>query len=338
MKNKLILLFFTILFFFDFNGFSQDVHLSQFFNSDHYLNPSKIGDHDGDYRITGNYRSQWKQVNGNPLTTGMIAFDKSFRYFTHEIDAGVFVVRDQFAGFQTNVSEFYLSGAYTYHIKGYKLRAGIQTGMVSRSTNLQEQTFPNQWDYYSGTFDKGIYNHETNMNPSQAFWDLNLGFKSEKRFGKYVTHFGIAFMHLNRPKDTYFNKTDDRLRIRKNFNFDIDIPLNTRLTLSPKICWSFAAKANEFLFGSNLNFKTNHKVIPKIYAGVYYRHGVSRTFDAIYPIVGFSYKQIDFGLNYDVNLSALSYHVKRLGAFEFSVIYTAKSKKVKYKIVPCKRM
>ena len=336
---KTILNIILILSFFVFGDvFSQDVHLSQFFNNDHYLNPSKIGDHEGDFRITSNYRSQWRQVTGDALTTSMVAFDKSFFYFTHEFDGGVYFVRDQFSGYKTNVTSFLVSGAYTYRIKGYKIRAGIQTGLVSKSTNLHDQTFPAQWEYSSGTFDKSIYNQESNINPSQMFWDLNLGFKSEKRFGKYLTHFGLAFNHLNRPKDTYFNQFAERLRVRKVVHGDIDIPLNNRWLLSPKFSWMFTTKVNELLIGSNINYKTNNAIISKLYTGVFYRHGIVRNVDAIYPVAGLTYKQFDLAVSYDVNISSLSLYVKRLKSVEFSLIYTAKSKKMKYKIIPCNRL
>ena len=39
---------------------AQDIHLSQFYTQDHLLNPARVGDHTGDYRISVNYRNQWR--------------------------------------------------------------------------------------------------------------------------------------------------------------------------------------------------------------------------------------------------------------------------------------
>ena len=61
-------------------AFAQDVHLSQFYNSDHFLNPAKVGDYDGDFRFTTNYRNQWRQIDKQPISTYMLSFDHMFDF------------------------------------------------------------------------------------------------------------------------------------------------------------------------------------------------------------------------------------------------------------------
>ena len=69
--RSLTILLLSFIFVGEYNA--QDIHLSQFYASDHLLNPSKMGDFEGDFRITGNYRNQWKQINP-PVNKGITTF------------------------------------------------------------------------------------------------------------------------------------------------------------------------------------------------------------------------------------------------------------------------
>jgi len=316
---------------------AQDIHLSQFYAADHLLNPARVGDHNGDFRISGNYRNQWRQIENQPLTTFVAAFDKAFHYYSHEIDGGIVVVRDQFSGFHSQTTKVLLTGAYSYKLNGNILRGGIQSGIVSNSTDLTTQTFPEQWDYPNGTFDQSLPNMETALRPSQMYMDVNLGVTWERKVKDITYNGGIALNHVNRPKDTYFNQQTERRRMRKVVHAGATIPINPTLSLKPQLQMMWTTKANEFLLGANIEKELNPTGITKIWAGVFYRHGVVRNVDAIYPVVGVSYKNFDLGLSYDVNLSTLSQNVKRVRSAELSLIYTAPSSKLKYRMVPCTR-
>jgi type IX secretion system PorP/SprF family membrane protein len=316
---------------------AQDVHLSQFYAADHLLNPARVGDHQGAYRASANYRSQWRQIGNQPLTTFVAAFDKAFHYYSHEIDGGIVVVRDQFSGFQSQTTKILLTGAYAYDFKGNKLRGGLQAGVVSNSTDLSIQTFPEQWDYPNGTFDPSLPTLETNIRPSQMYGDVNLGVTWERKLANILFNGGIALNHVNRPKDTYFSQQAERLRMRKVVHGGATVRLNPTLCLKPQFQLMWTTKANEFLLGGNLEHDMGTTGITKVWGGIFYRHGVIRNVDAIYPVIGISYKRFDLGLSYDINLSALSQNVKRVKSAELSLIYTAPSSKLKYRIVPCAR-
>jgi type IX secretion system PorP/SprF family membrane protein len=333
MKKLLIFSFW----FFSPMGWSQDLHLSQFYTAEQFLNPAMMGAHKGDMRLTANYRNQWRQINGAPLTTGMMSFDKAFHYYSHEIDGGIFYARDQFSGFQTITNKIFLTGAYGYNWLSSHWRGGVQFGIVTNSTDLSTQTFPTQWDYPNGIFNQDIYNGEENIRASQMYLDVNLGATWSKKFSKFNLLAGLAVNHINRPKDTYFSQVFERRKMRGLFHTQAEVPLNDRFQLEPKIMWMWTAKAQEYLFGSNVRYKTGNKFIPHMYGGLFYRHGIKRTFDAIYPVFGVIYKKFDFGLSYDVNLSPLSKGIKRVKTLELSLTYTVPSKQVKYKIIPCDR-
>lgn len=54
---------------------AQDVHFTQYFTSPLTLNPANTGLVKCDWRVAGNYRTQWGSVNSTPYVTGTISYD-----------------------------------------------------------------------------------------------------------------------------------------------------------------------------------------------------------------------------------------------------------------------
>lgn len=329
---------------------AQDIHLSQFYNADHLLNPAKIGDYDGDYRVSMNYRNQWRQLNKQPISTYVLSFDHLFYIKNHEFDAGIVATSDRFSGseynlisqsniqYNVNSTKIMLGLGTRFNWKNNRFRVGIQSGLVSSSSDPTTQTFPNQWDKSNGDFNKGIPNNESLLRPSQKYIDLNIGTQWDKKLGKSTLKVGLAINHINRPKDSYLKNNNDRLRARKVIAAELFYPLNSSLSLLPKVCFMWTTMNNDMVLGANLKKKTSSATVPSIYGGLFYRHGVSRIFDAIIPGAGFQYKKFDVGLSYDVNVSTLSSGIsKRKGTFEMSVIYTGASTMPKKVFLPCDR-
>jgi type IX secretion system PorP/SprF family membrane protein len=328
----------NIIFFFCFSvvATAQDIHLSQFYASDHLLNPAKVGDFEGDYRVTGNYRNQWRQVS-DPISTYIISFDKAFHYYSHQINGGIMVARDEFTGFNQVTTKVLLSAGYGYNYHGHNLRIGIQPGIVFRKTDLSKQTFPVQWDYGDGTFNQNFSNQESTISESQYHFDLNVGVQWSKKFGKLEPKLGFAVDHINRPKDTYFDTFVERLRARKVFHAEVDYVLSQKFTLQPKLLWMWTTNANDMVLGTNIRYNLPNKTITSIYGGVFYRHGAKRILDCVIPTVGCKFKKFDLGFSYDINTSSLSKDVKKRSTFEVSLIYTAPSLKPRFTTLPCDR-
>ncbi len=317
---------------------AQDIHLSQFWASDHLLNPAKVGDYEGDYRFTGNYRNQWRQIEA-PLTTYAASFDKGFHYYSHEIDAGIMVARDEFSAFNVATTKVLLSVAYGYLWNGHTFRIGIQPGILSRKSGYdKKQTFPSQWDYSTGTFNTDFDRQENTISDNLTEFDLNVGGQWSKRFNKLTPKIGFAIDHLTKPKDTYFSKKYELLRMRKVLHGEVDYAASEKIIIQPKVLWMWTTKANDLVLGTNVKYNTGNKIIPAVFAGAYYRHGAARIMDALIPVIGATYKRFDLGFSYDINMSSLSLNEpKRRSSFEVSLIYTAPSSKPKYKTLPCDR-
>lgn len=338
---KKLFTFFLLVVMFTGIAVAQDIHLSQFYNSDLLLNPAKTGDFDGDYRITANYRNQWREIS-NPISTYLVGFDKGFHYYTHEFDGGILVARDEFGGFQTVTTKVLLSAAYAYTYKEHNFRGGLQTGMVFNKTNLDNQTFPDQWNFnpgpnQTGFFDPNIPNMENSLNPANNYLDINAGVQWSKKYKKIQPKIGFAANHINRPKNSYFSTFTERLRARKVVHAEMNYIINEKTILQPKLLFMWTTKANDMVLGTNVRHALKNKSITSIYWGAHYRHGVMRLVDAVIPTVGLKYKKFDLGFSYDVNVSSLSNGTKRKSSLEFSLIYIAASSKTRYITIPCER-
>lgn len=325
-----------LLFCLSFSGYSQDIHLTQFYTNQQNLNPAMVGMYDGAYRAVGNYRHQWPELN-TAITTGLVGFDKKFFFFKDEIDAGILIANDNFSGFSLNTTKIFLTGAYKKVIKGHEVIAGIQLGAVIKSTDLSSQTFPDQWVYQDGIFDPNVYNGEDDLNATQAFFDMNLGFAWSHQFKKFKPTVGFSIFHVTRPKDSYFSSAAERLRTRQSVQVMVDVPINTSFSAEPKFLYMWTTKVQDMVLGGNIKYHIKNAMVKNVYLGVLYRGGFGRNSDAIAPVVGFHIKNFDVGVSYDVNVSKLSAQSNRKTTFELSVIYTAPLFIPKNLAIPCDR-
>src|SRR3546814_13591012 len=55
-------------------AFAQDPHLSQYYSSPLFLNPALTGMFNGEFRISGNQKTQWGSIT-NPYSTSVASFD-----------------------------------------------------------------------------------------------------------------------------------------------------------------------------------------------------------------------------------------------------------------------
>lgn len=318
-------------------SFSQDVHLSQFYTNQQNLNPALSGKYDGAYRVVANHRNQWRQIGGEPITTAMIAFDQKVYFHSDEIDVGLIVIRDEFAAFSLATNKYMLTGSYKKVINYNELRAGFQVGLTNRSTNLSSQTFPNQWAYQDGVFDRSIDNRESTLNENQNFLDINFGLAWSKQYRNLKPTAGISLFHINSPEDSYFNNAAAKLKMRSLIHAEVLIKLPNNFSLEPRMMYMWNNKAQDALIGANAVKELDQSVVKSVYAGFLYRDGFGRISDAIIPIVGLEYKTVNVGLSYDVNVNDLSNYSSRKGTYELSVIYTAPAFVPKNLSIPCDR-
>jgi type IX secretion system PorP/SprF family membrane protein len=175
---KRALLFLAILLYFNPLR-AQDPHFSQFFASPLTLNPAFTGLFSGDYRLSGNYRSQWRSIS-TPFVTGTVAMDfgilKNVISYTDIWGVGVMAMYDRSGGGALTSS--YLSFSTAYH-KGldpegnHTLAIGLQGTLVQKRIDNSKLQFENQID--NNGYNPMIPSNETLVNPKISYFDPNVG-------------------------------------------------------------------------------------------------------------------------------------------------------------------
>ena len=306
--RKIIL---TIILSFAANAWAQDVHFSQFLANSFVLNPAMVGVQKNDYKATLQRKSQWASV-GIPFTTFTLALERKDILPSHSI--GI-----QFLNDIAGDSRFKTSGLNFTYVKTFatskrnKIRFGAELGLFQRSIFVDDLVFNN-------TENLGNFNFN--------FPDISLGFASQNYLNNdLLLETGIAFFHINKPKQSFTNNDAIRLNQKVNFHTEINYSYTDNLSIHPKLVLSNQDTDKEFLFGFDVNYLLEGEKDILLKLGV-----ADRFNDALIFYFGAEIEGFSCVLSYDVNTSSLSKASNNKGGFEFALVYQWKRKKNKKNI------
>jgi len=334
LKKIILLLFFSLII---TEVFSQDVHFSQFYAAPLELNPANTGLITGRLRVGINSKSQWGSVT-KPYQNVAAYFDMQAlkrKYRKDALGAGILFDAD-IAG-DSKYSTIFAGIAISY-IKSISYRnnhfisVGIMPGLIQRSIDYSALYYDNQYNgnYYDPTIDPG----EQYGRRSFITFDLGAGVHWFYQYNQSTSyHAGFSAGHLTQPKIGLMDNNDIRLNIKYTFYGGSSFKIAQDLEMLPSAMVCYQSPFTEILFGSQVKYNRS-----KLYTehtslnfGLFYRYA-----DALVAMAGFDYKNINFGVSYDINLSRLrpASHVR--GGFEFTVSYIYnKSKYKRNKEIPC---
>lgn len=321
---------------------AQDVHFSQFTAAPLIINPGLTGQFDGEYRTIANYRNQWGAIStSQPYKTIALQFDNAQAFQRGSLDRiayGFTAINDNSGG-ALNIFKFLGSGAFHKALDKqgiYNVNLGVQVGLVQKSLDVLNLTFPDQYDQ-NNRIDPTIPSGDYKGGNSYFYPDIAVGavwyFNT---FGNYLSQIekrvrhenldkkptsgiiGVSMTHVNSPKDFFLYQ--QRLKPRLNIYGESTISINEEMNIKPMFIYSKQRSAYELLVGSYLEFIfTNEKVRnddKTLTIGASYRFR-----DAIIFQTALLYKSIQFGFSYDVNVSSLSNATNYRGGIEFSLMY-----------------
>jgi type IX secretion system PorP/SprF family membrane protein len=332
---RLALTVFALLFF-SFTSFSQDIHFSQYYFSPLSLNPANTGNFKGDFRFFGNYRSQWRDIS-KAYNTYSAGGDLNFYPGNLNFSGGLMFISDKSGG-NLVVNEIMPSFAFHHKLSGFNMSYGIQPGFVMKSIDFYSHSFPDQLNWNTGKFDNTLPNNETNVVQRSNYFDINAGINSSKRFGKFEPEIGIAFFHINNPKETFVGG-NTHLPMRQAYNVGLSYYLNNSVVLKGYSLYGYTTKVSDWVSGVNVEYilSKNAFFTNSFFGGFMWRTGINRNADAGIATVGMNYSHYTIGFSYDVTFSHLKTAVDYKGAFEIALIYRSRSSRVSKKIIPCER-
>jgi type IX secretion system PorP/SprF family membrane protein len=314
----------------------QDVHFSQYYFSPLSLNPAFTGHFKGDYRLFGNHRSQWKDIN-SAYSTFSAGGDFNMYPSNMNFSGGLLFISDRSAKY-LSVNKIIPSAAWHVKIGTYKFHAGIQPALVIKSVNFNAFSFPNQLNWDIGGFDKMLPNNESGEVSQISYLDLNAGMGVTKKFGKLETELSVAWFHLNRPNESFFDNSN-KLPVRQAYTMMAAYPVAKKIVLRAHTLYGYTTLVSDWVSGVNVEYilSTDPFFTNAVFAGFMWRDGFNRNADAGIITVGMHYSHYTVGLSYDVTFSKLKTSVDNKGGYEIAVIYRGKNTRLTKKIIPCDR-
>ena len=302
---------------------AQDYHLSHYESAPLYLNPALTGmprDIKGVYRITSDFRSQWKSLGINSFKTFYVGYDHEIKTRNDRFGVGGYMINHRAGLGQFNSFTIMASGSYdiTKRKSPHILRTGIQVGILNKSYRNYDYTFNEQYNANTGEFDPSMNSNEDFQRASIYRFDAAAGiyYKYYDVHSKCWPSLGVALHHITMPNES-FTSVERRLPIRYVIHSDCRIALQKELAITPKVLFMSQGKAIEINGGAQLTYKVDDRftIIP----GIWYRYK-----DAIIADLGFQLGNTTLRFSYDINTSYLNRYTGGRGAFEVSLVMIGK--------------
>ncbi|ANE53713.1 PorP/SprF family type IX secretion system membrane protein [Flavisolibacter tropicus] len=296
-----------------------DPHFSQYYMYPSWLNPALTGAFDGDYRVTGLYRSQWGGVS--PFVTPGLSVDVNTN---KNINLGASILRQTVKDAGYTYTTAYGNVAYTGVKWGkmdqHRLTFGLQAGVIDRRFDVSKLSFGDQWNPTTG-YVPGTASGEALSRTSSSSLDVGAGvLYFDATPGKKANFYGgFSVSHLTRPEDRFSASGDARMPMRYTVHSGIRIQLSDVVSLTPNALYMKQGTAEEKMLGAYAQLKAAPGT--DLLLGANYRFQ-----DAISPYVGFTYKNMLLGASYDVNSSDLGKMTKGGNSFEISLSITGRKR------------
>lgn len=303
---------------------AQDIHYSQFNASPQNLNPAQTGLFNGDWRFAGNYRSQWSAIPVPYKTFSLAADTRLKTKLVNDVPAaGIVINTDKAGDSKFSTTQIYLSGAYIKKLtkdSANFLSFAIQPGITSKSFNINALTFDNQYD--GDSYNAALSSGETFSKTRVTYFDVGAGLGYMwRKTSRTQANVGVSLLHINKPKESFFNDSDIRLDMKMAVSGIVQFPVTAKLDVLPTFMYQKQGKFQETLIGAfaKYHLKPLNGMTTAVSLGLEYRLK-----DALIPVIGMEYRNFNVGLSYDINMSKLIAATNRRGGFEISVIYIFK--------------
>lgn len=332
-KIKISLVVFLLLTLIRLNDLiGQEPHFTMFQHAPVFLNSANTGVFTGDWRLAGNYRSQWWVID-DAIRTATFSYDKKIYLLNHTLGGGVLVVHDQTGTNGLKYNKIYASGGYNTIYSNHFLSGGLQVGYVNASLS-GDQTLPGDWDPQQGEFNSEVARSGEKL----SYLDVNVGLLWKRNIKNFEPTAGLTFSHVNMPKQSFL-ATNERMAMRTA----VHISVLTRFKdyyIDPVLYYSSQKSATDMIFGLNggMYIKGNMAGIKSLHGGLFLRNGLTSNIDAFAVYAGATVGRIDVRINYDINISGLSVVTGNRGAFEISFIYKSISTVLNSYSIPCNRL
>ncbi|NII27753.1 PorP/SprF family type IX secretion system membrane protein [Pseudoflavitalea sp. X16] len=337
MKQQQILKSFLFLLILPGYGFTQDPSFSQFFSSPLNINPGLTANINGKWRLITNIRDQWIGP-ASPYATGTISYDSKIMKDklpeTSTFGLGGMLMYDYaMSGIHKSI---YASLNVSYNITLARdagdHRFGIGVGGIygSKTIDFDRLVFGEQFTGHG--FNTNLPTGEAALINMKPYISSSAGATYSYTTDYSNIDLGVAFFHLNKPKQTFLNDPHQYLAMRKVVHANFETRLNNNILFNANGIYQYQSAANYFSIGGALGFFIDETGDDQILnLGVWYWSK-----NAIIPYIGMRYKSLQFGFTYDITISKLSEAERKPKTFEVSFIIRGDDNKKGYIWCPWK--
>lgn len=139
---------------------------------------------------------------------------------------------------------------------------------------------------------------------------------------------GVAAFHLNQPRQTFLKDEKQILAIRKVAHANFETLIKDQFVFNTNAAYQFQSKASYFSVGAALGYFLDNQAQTLVTAGLWYWSN-----NAIIPYVGLAYKDLQFGVTYDITTSKLNQAARNPNSWELSMILRGARKASG--VIPC---
>jgi type IX secretion system PorP/SprF family membrane protein len=310
--------FFIPFVFFHLIVLSQDIHFSQFFNVPMSLGPGNIGAFNGDYRVHGIFRQQWRSVTIPYRTFGIGGDARSFAGI-EKLGAGAWLYNDRAGDSRMNRFHIDLGASWTERFgsdQEHALTIGSQLGFTAISIDDRDLSFDRQFNGFY--YDPNAATGEIFDRQSTAHFDLHggIGYRYAP-VPRQSIQAGVNIFNITTPEVGFLLTPAVPLDRRTSFHVITQFPIAATLDLLPMAFYMKQGTFTELDLGANLRhiMLDRYGLLRAVQFGLHYRAA-----DAGYAYAGLEYDDWTFGISYDLNVSDLVPASRNRGAIEFSAI------------------
>ena len=318
---------------------AQDRVFSQFYAAPTLLNPALQGGFDGNFRIVGAHRDQWRNALEKPILHTAISLDLRLplkQGLSNDFAAfGIYFVSDKAGVFELSQSTIGVGGAFhkTLDLNATQvLSAGIQLEANQRNILYEGLTFQDQFDG-STSFTNPTFEDlpENNF----AFADVHGGLHYSQRLsGKNHFNIGGAFHHILQPQVSFYRNDDDeaqqalsesQLLSRYTFHAGAQIEMSDNVLISPRLLTMLQGDHAQLLIGANFAIEPPNSEVFVFHLGTFLR-GVRNIdqnpiLDSAGFLAGLQWDSFKVGVSYDINLGTYDSNFAGRNTLEITFSY-----------------
>lgn len=317
-------------------GRAQDFSYTQAFAHTSTLSPALTGLHNGQFKASMLFRSQWIRAVDQPFTMGggYIDLRSKVPFKVTSRDAfgiGLGFVAENQGLIEYKKNSFNINAAYHKALDysaEHVLSVGVQLGFLQNSVGYENITFMDQ-------FDGSGFNLNTSEDlPANMVNSLDFGMGVHYQYSRDedLLSTGLSMFHINSP-DISFNSNDDttldeteNLLYRKYVgHLFYQAYINRDLALTPRLIAKVQGPHQLVMAGSSARIRLSGSNENAIHFGLLLQGG--KTQDAAFKLhttsllVGYEFNAFNVGLSYDVGLVNRYNFKSSPGNFELSLSY-----------------